>query len=345
MDKIISENNTLLVSVLMCVYNGDKYLAAAIDSILSQTYSNFEFVIIDDGSTDESYNVISTFIDPRIRLIKNEINKGLIASLNMGLLVAKGKLIARMDADDISYPQRLQTQIDFLASHPSIGVCGSWVNIIDSEKVYKLPVSHNEIKVAMLNDNPMAHPSVMFDNDLFKEHSFSYNNDYIGAEDYELWSRAIFKINFANIPIPLLGYRIHAAQVTKSKKILVEHSSQKIKLNLINEFGISPDENQQRIHLFLFNQQYKEHRGIAILQKADEWLYHLFTINKKLHLLNQDLFCDVWKTKLFVTAIDQYDMSVWKILFHSHCFHFANVTLKQKITLLIKCLIKRKVGK
>jgi len=343
MDKNL-EKNIPLVSVLMCVYNGDKYVEEAIESVLSQTYTNFEFIIINDGSTDNTALKLSLFDDVRINHVSNETNKGLIASLNIGLLIAQGDYIARMDADDICYRERLAKQVDFFRLNPSVGVCGSNMSIIGADNKYEFSSSHDAIKVAMLDNNPMAHSSVMFNNKLFKKYNLQYDSLYKGAEDYELWSRAITTLTFANIPQALLQYRVHSEQVTQNNKNIVSTTTQKVKLNMIRQFEIYPTERQQVIHLFLFDYQYKEQRGLAILQETDEWLYQLYMANKKLSIIKPALFFAMWRTKTFVTAIAKYDLAIWKILKKSYCFQYANVPLALKAKLYIKCLIKRRVG-
>ena len=137
-----------LVTVLMPVYNGEKYLKEAIESILNQTFKDFEFLIINDGSTDNSVKIIQSFNDLRIRLIHNESNIGLIKTLNKGLKLSNGKYIARMDCDDVSLPKRLSVQINFMEKHPEIGVCGSWVKIIGLEQKFinKYPQKHEEAR-------------------------------------------------------------------------------------------------------------------------------------------------------------------------------------------------------
>jgi len=119
------------VTVLMPVYNGERYLNEAVDSILGQTFTDFEFLIIDDASTDKTPEILRSYDDPRIRVVTNEENLGLSKSLNKGLALARGEFIARMDADDVSYPYRLQVQHEFMTQHPGAGVIGSWAEYID----------------------------------------------------------------------------------------------------------------------------------------------------------------------------------------------------------------------
>ena len=143
----------------MSVYNGAPYLHEAIKSILGQTWSDFEFIIINDGSTDDSLQIINSFNDPRIIVIDQE-NIGLADSLNKGLDLAQGDLIARMDADDISLPYRLQKQIEFMINHPMVGVCGSWVKTVGGaeETVWSYPEKDEDIKATMIFESPPCTP-------------------------------------------------------------------------------------------------------------------------------------------------------------------------------------------
>ncbi len=150
----------------MSVYNGEKYLREAIDSILGQTFKDFEFLIIDDGSTDSSVEIIRSYADPRIRLIQNEENIGLSRSLNKGLKLARGEYIARMDADDISLPRRLAAQVGLLDKQPDIGLVGTSIQLIDCDgermHVHRVPTTHAQILWALCFTTPLAHPSVVF---------------------------------------------------------------------------------------------------------------------------------------------------------------------------------------
>lgn len=162
MDTIVK--NTPTITVLMPVFNCELYIKDAVDSILNQTYNNFEFLIIDDASTDETVSIIKAYTDSRIKLIEKPINTGLTNSLNQGLKLAKGKYIARMDGDDISLPERFEKQITFLEKNPEVVLCGSWFNVIGSELVIKTPENYEDIKLALLKGNCIAHPSVMMRN-------------------------------------------------------------------------------------------------------------------------------------------------------------------------------------
>lgn len=344
MDNRVADDAIIPVTVLICVYNGGRYLSEAVQSVLDQQFSSFELLIINDGSSDDTPSILAGFKDDRIRVISNEKNQGLIHSLNIGLREARGTLIARMDADDICIPSRLQKQVDFLDSNPGVGMVGSWVQIIDSPEEYRYPLANEAIKLSMLLQNSMAHPSVMFRKKLFAENGLFYDPRYPGAEDYELWTRAIFKTDFANIGESLLHYRKHQEQVTQRKQDIVSQSTSEIKLQLLSHLQVQVTDRGKMIHLFLFNDQYKELNKPGIVAEADAWLYKIFCANRELKIFDEDLYCGLWQSRLFVIAIKQYDLSVWQALRKSYCFRFAKMRTTDKIKLFIKCLVKRKVG-
>jgi glycosyltransferase involved in cell wall biosynthesis len=203
------------ITVLMPVYNGEKYLREAIESILAQTFSNYEFLIINDGSADQSVNIITAYDDPRIKLVHNDHNTGIVSALNKGLDLARGELIARMDSDDISRPERLFQQQNFMALHPDVGVCGTWIEYLETNSFWTPPTEHNQIKARLLIDNPLAHPTVMIRTDVLRKHHLYYQPLYYLAEDYELWTRMAELTRLANIPQPLLKYRLHSRQLSR----------------------------------------------------------------------------------------------------------------------------------
>lgn len=247
-----------MISVVMPVYNAEKYVAEAIDSILNQTYNDFEFIIIDDCSTDNSFEILRDYShkDSRIKLFRNEVNLKLPKTLNFAILQSSGKYIARMDADDISKENRLKQQLTFMESYQYVGVSGTWFaefsNNINDSICHKLPTLHNEIELQLKYfGNCIAHPTVMIRSDLFKTDNF-YNDKskVIISEDYELWDRMLTnKVKFANIDEFLLFYRRNSMQSTSKyvlefrntrRDILLAHYLETFgkyfSANLLNEF-------------------------------------------------------------------------------------------------------------
>ncbi|WP_103567464.1 glycosyltransferase family 2 protein [Campylobacter concisus] len=216
---MIDINKNPVVSVVMSVYNAEKYLDDAIQSILKQTYKNFEFVIINDGSNDRSLEIIKKYKneDDHIILISRE-NRGLISSLNEGIAKARGEYIARMDADDISLPFRIEKQLQVMEHDKNIVVCGSWINIFGeniNEKVARYFEHDKQIKANLLVSCCFAHPSVMIRKDALTNNNILYDERFKNAEDYYLWTQLAKVGKFYNIPEILLKYRFLETSITR----------------------------------------------------------------------------------------------------------------------------------
>lgn len=209
-----------LVSVIMPVYNGAKYIDEAIESILHQTFSAFEFIIIDDGSTDDTVQHIKRFNDPRILLLKNEYNMGITRSLNRGLEAAKGEYICRMDADDISLPMRIEKQVEFLKTHATIAVVGGRSVLIDStgHVIGYEGVARKKIGLSKFVHNPFIHGSVMIRKSILETVGY-YDVSAIHNEDYNLWLRLLSRFQGCVLDEILLKRRLHAESITSTKEV------------------------------------------------------------------------------------------------------------------------------
>lgn len=204
----------------MPVFNADKYLREAIDSILSQTFTDFEFIIINDGSTDGTKDIILSYDDPRIVYLENEKNSGIVVTLNKGLDAARGTYIARMDADDISLPERFAEQIKFLEDHPDIIICGTDTEDFGEGIVPSIftQVYDPDLCSAGLIFNPcFGHPTVMWRASIMHDHNLRYDEDCRGFEDFRLWWEFAKYCRLSNLDRPLLRYRKHPEQVTKNE--------------------------------------------------------------------------------------------------------------------------------
>jgi glycosyltransferase involved in cell wall biosynthesis len=212
------------VTVLMSVYNGERYLQEAIDSILTQTFTNFEFIIINDGSTDSSRDIIHSYSDPRIRLIDNPENIGLTKSLNRGLSLAKGHYVARQDADDRSHSERLQKQVAFLDDNPKVAVVGTQLRYIDADgKILRNPMPKRASNNLVFNwhwifNNPLAHSTTVFKRDIVWQQLSGYNVDYRAGQDFELWCRVGRYYELCNLPDVLVDFRVHEGSVSRHYK-------------------------------------------------------------------------------------------------------------------------------
>jgi glycosyltransferase involved in cell wall biosynthesis len=263
--------NEPMITVLMSVYNGEKFLKEAMDSILTQTFTNFEFLIINDGSTDNSMEIIESYNDSRIRLINNEKNLKLIASLNKGISLARGKYIARMDCDDISMPERLEKEVNFLENSLEYGLVGTCYTVIDGagkEQYNKsYPSSNDLIKLFLSLNCPLAHGSIMARTELFKQNLYG-SKEYSAVEDYELWTRIAKVTKIHNIPEYLFKYRIYGESFSNTKTQLMYNQtlelSKKLYINNKNEY-------KNLIKKQFLEELYKQEKP-EVIEFVHEWL-------------------------------------------------------------------------
>lgn len=239
------ESSTPKISVILPVYNAEKYLFKAIDSILNQTFSDFELIVLDDGSSDTSLEIINSFTDERIKLIKNEKNLGLIATLNKGILLSKSEFIARMDADDICLPQRFEVQYKTLVENPDVGLVGSSAELIDENDEslgpFKVPENHDEIVMGMLFTNQIIHPTVMLRRSILADFQPSvFDSNFLHCEDYELWLRILKITKVKNIQESLLKYRINSTSISQVHSSHQFDTSEKLKASLAKTLEVSP---------------------------------------------------------------------------------------------------------
>lgn len=329
----------LKVTVLMPIYNGEKYLKEAIDSILNQTFSNFEFLIIDDGSNDETISIIKSYSDSRIRLVQNEKKLKLAATLNKGLDLALGEYIARMDCDDISLPERLDEQVAFMDNHPDVGICGTWFEFTDFGQIIKWPEQHDEIKAQLFYNTALGHPTVMMRTDIMRQYGLYYDVSYGYSEDYELWTRLSRVTKLANIPKVLLKYRIHHGQAS-----YIHHGDERVLVNLIRlnqlkELGLIPAPNETELHLTIISNQAMDDFQISA---ANLWFRKLISANAKTKVYNKQKFNEMlavlWMG-VFAKKVKFKTIDIIRIM-RSPLRKYLKVNFKQKIDLAIKCFKK-----
>lgn len=274
------------ISVVMSVYNTNKeYLVRAIESILSQTFSNFEFIIIDDKSTDGSLDILQEYEkkDARIVLIKNSQNIGLTKSLNIGLQIAKGKYVARMDADDISLPYRLEKQYEYMEKNPSISAVGAYVFISENVGLINRGYNRNpEIdKIQMLFRNAgVAHPTAMFRKRFLEKYSIMYDESLIKSQDYGIWYDIVKHGGVIGcIPEILLRYRVHDGQISVNNSDQMKYSDMVTQKGLENLIGIH-SKDVLEIHCSLIDdipnrdkKEYLNHLKMLILHNNNKEIY------------------------------------------------------------------------
>lgn len=267
-----------VVSVIIPVFNSEKYLLKTINSILNQTFSNLELIIIDDGSTDNSVNIINSFKDNRIRLIKNERNLGISYSRNRGLLESQGDYIAMCDSDDISLNTRIEEQIKIMKNDSSIDFCyTAYLTINEQDKYISYPFSNilkSDIRWQLFWDNPICQSTVMFKRQLFVNNTIKYNQDLIIAEDLKLWQTVASMCKFYCLYKPLVLYRVHSESIYQTNRLFALREASQLSFNYLSSYnGSDIPDFYSSITLFSHNPNHNTDIDNAV--KVQEWLIHL----------------------------------------------------------------------
>jgi glycosyltransferase involved in cell wall biosynthesis len=248
----------MLVSVIMAVYKEkEMHLMAAIESVLRQTYNDIEFIIVNDNPLGEVLDKYLVSIrDPRIVYVRNTENKGLTSSLNKAISISKGEYIARMDADDVCMPERIEKQVAYLEKHRDIDILGTNATVINEhgEIIGNIDNDYSEsyIKAATYFGAPLIHPTVMFRRSVFTEHKLYYNESYRYAQDYELWTRAVFAVRVNLLQERLLMWRENENRVSTKNNDSQHEFAKQIHLRQIERLGITPDQEDIKNNEILF---------------------------------------------------------------------------------------------
>jgi len=276
------------VTVLMPVFNDEKYLKQSIASILNQTFRDFEFLIIEDASTDKSAELIKTFKDRRIKVLINKKNLGISSSLNKGLKIAKGEYIARMDADDISLPRRLEKQVKFMDRNPDVGICGSWVKLFGKGKgVLKYPSDSKQLKVDLLFFDTIMHPTVILRKKMFQKFNLRYNAKNRCLEDYELFAAASRYFPLSNIKEVLLRHRAHSLQACRLQRDAQMIEAQIIQLKQLRHLGLEPTRQELDIHNSKMGSNLRI--DLNFIQKAERWFCKILYANRKKRIYDKKI--------------------------------------------------------
>ncbi|WP_293788901.1 glycosyltransferase [uncultured Pedobacter sp.] len=326
-----------VITVFMAAYNSSGFIEESIASILTQTFKDFEFIIIDDGSTDDTASVVKKFTDSRIRFIQNEGNKGLPYTRNRLLTLAKGEYIAILDSDDIAYPNRLQLQLDFLYAHPEIALCGGHSKIIDKNGLESnneiIAPTDDSINMRILFTNPFVNSSTMFKTQAFKE--VNGYRDYALAEDFDLFIRISEKYKVANIDAFLVKYRIHGENITIKRSEDQEKNELQILKYIQDSLGMPFNITHLNLHKQLFTNNLKKTSFLSYFdllnamktantksKRFDQQKVNRFLFNKWFEILKSK--------KANVKALNWYFK---KELYHPSFFNFKQFRKVFKISL------------
>jgi glycosyltransferase involved in cell wall biosynthesis len=277
------------ISIIMPVNNSEKYIESSVNSILNQTLTDFEFIIIDDASTDGTSKILKQISDQRVSIITNFVNLGNYPSRNIGIRASSGDFICVMDSDDLALPYRLERQMHFMLNNPDIGISSVWFWRFGTGG--NIPISYPAddewLKIKFLENNYCLHPGLCIRKGLLpNEESLLYNENYRYASDYDFVSRNFKHFRICNIPEILMEYRIHPAQITSSKFAEQQQYADIIRINYLQNLGLTLNDKEKTIHLSLIKNEYnpycdlKEH--IAWCNKMLEYNFHIQFFNTEL---------------------------------------------------------------
>jgi len=344
----MKDDTSPAISVVMSVYNSSSYLKEAVDSILQQSFNDFEFLITDDCSEDDSRQILKDYLskDNRITLILNDKNEGLTVNLNRMVTKARGKYIARMDSDDISMPDRFEKEYNFMELNPQVGLLGSHSRIIKNgsrDKILKRPSEHEEIRSALLFENIITHSSVFLRNSLLKEHVINYDTRFRIIQDYELWSRLADITEFRILPDVLVYYRMtdtNLCAVTAHKQNYRENFLKTIYKYQFDHNGFKFTEDQIDTHISI---GYKtKNSSPEIIDDSESWLKSLIDQNNHTNKFDQKIFNKYISLYWFkiCTKSSKLGLSVLYKYFRSPLKKGYNPGPVLVIRFLVKCLIK-----
>lgn len=333
------------VTVFTPVYNCEDYISETIQSILNQTYEDFEYLLIDDCSTDRSVDIIESFSDPRIRLIKNEINQGISYNRNLAIDESNGDYLAMIDGDDIALSQRLEKQIEFLEKHPEYGIIGTEIIHIDAQgkemnQSITFPIPDEQIPSRMLFNNYIYTSSATIRKSVFEE-GIRFKKSFIVAEDYEVWIQLIRKSKIGHIREPLTKYRIHDQSISIQKKQLMLDTEIKIINIQLNELKCPLNSEELKIfsaiskenHLLYINKYKEVNSLIAKLIQANNRskIFNSSDFKKHLYQYWHIYFLNIRKFNP-ITLINSIVNGMFLLL-----------PIKKRLLFLIKCMILYKV--
>jgi glycosyltransferase involved in cell wall biosynthesis len=336
---------TPCVSVLMPVFNGEPYLAEAIESILHQTFRDYELIIINDGSTDGSAAIIERYrrADSRIRAY-DQSNCGLAATLNRGLGLARGEYIARMDQDDISLNGRLAAQVAFMTAHREVGICGAWVETFDPSRrtVLQLPAENALIRSWLLFESVLPHPSVVMRRKVLSKAGLFYDESCMHAEDYDLWVRASRCTALANVPQVLLRYRLHPSQIVRKYESEKLASARHIRHSQLEYLGIIPTEQELSLHQALSTWQLESEPDF--IEATHAWLVKLKTVNEVTGIYVPWAFSRVLGHRWVAVCTKATHLGLWtaRKLWRSPLRTGSALTAKDFVKLSVKCMIRQR---
>jgi glycosyltransferase involved in cell wall biosynthesis len=333
-----------VLSVILPVYNAEAYILSSINSILQQSYSEFELIVIDDASTDNTVHIIESLHDERIKLIKKPVNTGYTDSLNMALECAAGKFIARMDADDTAHPNRLAKQVEYMESNTDCVLCGSFVKLIPENNIHTYPVQHDEILEQLFFSNAFAHPSVIIRKSVLDRNKLRYDKTFEPTEDYELWSRLAVLGKVHNLNQTYLNYRVHNNQISSYKRELQQNNKHRVRMNMFKRIDEQLDEHDDFLKMNLISDYENTEKIVHELKRRYLLVDRLRLINKEKQVYPEKVFsrvCARLKKELIRSltvkhALTGTDLFLKLLTQKPECYY--NLGLKHTTTYLLRSI-------
>jgi glycosyltransferase involved in cell wall biosynthesis len=275
-----------VVSCILPVHDGAAYVREAVESILTQTFADFELIVVDDVSSDRTPEILASIGDPRLRIVRSETRGGIAGSCNRAIALARGRYIARMDHDDVSLPQRFARQVAFLDAHPDVAICGTWVRMFSGgwQRDRKLEADSQRIRCLFLMFNVLSHPSVMIRRDVLERHALRYDETFESAEDYDLWTRTSWVSKLSNIPQVLLLHRVHPAQISQRGKPRQLDEADFVRNRELERLGVRFEADEAAFHRALYARDLTPNE--AWLAPAERWLTRILAANERTRLFD-----------------------------------------------------------
>ncbi len=310
-----------LVSVVMIVYNAEKYVQESIESICTQTYTNWELIIVYDPSTDNTLSIIQKIAerDSRIRILQNNPPLGLLGSRNQGLKESRGEYIAILDSDDIAFPQRLQVQVNFLESYPNIAVVGSGLQVLNDtrgERIVRNETDPEVVSAGLLFNTMIAHSTAMIRKSFLDAHKISYNPEFSFAEDYAMWVQCARHGRITNISDILITYREHSGSHTSKSRTEQSQDVSKLRKTILEHVGIHPTDEELKLHNSTSVDN--EDREVFI-RKQITWFQKIRDTNKKTCIYESRALSHILEKRLYTLCAQNLNLKTF-LLFLIHPF-------------------------
>lgn len=321
-----------IVTIVLPVYNGERYLREAINSVMAQSLRDFELWVINDGSTDGSLRIIDSFTDQRVVRMNNPRNLGTVLTQNNAFAKVTSPYIARMDQDDLWHPEKLELQVKLLESRPDVGVCGTAIHKFgDFNGICVFPEESDALKVGLLFYCMMSHPSVVFRRSMLEKTGIKYNPEFAIADDYKMWIDVLQRSNIYNIQKPLVEYRQHAGQICRKNKAEQEVAVRRLREEQLRLIYPNPSEEEMRFHLDRFVTLEPNSDDEVI--KFVRWTNNLCSVNRQHGYVNPKVMRSELQHYIQNAIRNYYSSSYKGFLHHIVSGRWLNLDIKHNLSL------------